>query len=107
MNTKEMTSKIGMKLAVLTAFVATAMTATINTTNITDAINLIGTVGSAFIQALGTIFVDNLGTILTLVAVGIVIFVFAGFGKMIVSFMFSLFGNISEQMSAKYGRKKE
>lgn len=102
MNTQEISTKIGMKLAVLMAFVATAMTAVINTTNITDAINLIGTVGSAFIGALGTIFVDNLGTILTLVAVGIVIFVFAGFGKMIVGFMFGLFSNITEQMKQKY-----
>lgn len=104
MNTKEMTLKFGVKIAALLAMVSTAMVATINTTNITDAINLIGTVGSAFIQALGTIFVDNLGTILTLVAVGIVIFVFAGFGKMIVGFMFSLFGNISEQMKQKYNK---
>jgi hypothetical protein len=86
------------------AALASSASATIDTANITDAINLIGTVGSAFIRALGTIFVDNLGVILTLVAVGIVIFVFGGFGQMIVKFMFSLFSNIGSKMDQKYNR---
>lgn len=69
--------------------------------SISNAIGLIGTVGSSFIQALGTIFVNNLGIILTLVAVGIIIFVFSGFGRMIIEFMKSLFGNITENMKKK------
>ncbi len=80
--------------------------AAIDTTNITDAINLIGTVGSAFITALGTIFVDNLGTILTLVAVGIVIMVFSGFGAMIVRFAFSLIGNIGQEMDHRFIKRR-
>jgi len=84
-------------LLVTLAFVGSA-SAVIDTANITDAIDLIGTVGSSFIGALSTIFVDNLGTILTLVAVGVVILVFGGFGKMIVSFMMGIFGNMTNNI---------
>lgn len=68
---------------------------------ISNAVGLIGTVGSSFIQSLGTIFVDNLGVILTLVAIGIIIFVFSGFGKMIIEFMKTLFSNVTESMKKK------
>ena len=93
-------NKIAVLIASMAALVSTA-SATINTANITDAIALIGTVGGAFITALGTIFVDNLGTILTLVAVGVVILVFGGFGKLIVKFMNGMLGNLTGQMSGK------
>ncbi len=69
--------------------------------SISNAVSLIGTVGSSFIQALGTIFVNNLGVILTLVAIGIIIFVFSGFGQMIMGFMKTLFTNVSENMKKK------
>lgn len=76
---------------------ATATTETTGT-SISGAIGLIGSVGSSFIQALGTIFVNNLSVILTLVAVGIIIFVFSAFGKVITEFMKSLFSNVSKNI---------
>ncbi len=101
-------AKVAAGIAAVGAFIASTVStvsATIDTTNITDAINLIGTVGGAFINALKTIFVDNLGTILTLVAVGIVIMVFTGFGQVIVRFAFGLLGSMEQKMAEKYHKK--
>jgi len=76
--------------------------ATIDTANITDAIAVLGIVGAGFIDVLKVIFVDNLGTIILLGLIGIILAMFGGFARMILTFAFSLIGNIGGSLNNKY-----
>jgi hypothetical protein len=97
------TKKLLMLMLVLAVFINGA-SATIDTANITDAIAVLGIVGSGFINVLKVIFVDNLGTIILLGLIGIILALFGGFANMILKFAFSIIGNIGSDLGRKYGK---
>lgn len=102
--TKADITRISLSIAVMATMMIGGASAAIDTTNITDAINVLGIVGAGFINVLKVIFVDNLSTIILLSLIGVVLMLFGGFAQVILKFAFSMMSNIGGKLDHKYNK---